>query len=187
MAIPIQRPKRTRRSKQQRVPFSIHRSTTSSHTFIPPLSTKQINNHERNTTHRNNLFKVLLMLIIIVVTINIKYLPSTHLPDSNEDNRPLQEVTVEELIRDKAKPAGDNEPAENNGETGNNEDTGDKERVIDILERAGVMLNPKDIANLPTWSSVVAQYGSEPVIVGLDTCKQFQSSVPEEQAWLAPA
>mmetsp|Transcript_1945 Transcript_1945/g.2755 ORF Transcript_1945/g.2755 Transcript_1945/m.2755 type:complete len:394 (+) Transcript_1945:186-1367(+) len=148
-----------------------------------------------------------MILVIIVGTINIAifasldnvlskelasmHLPSMHLPDSNEDKRHssyfLQEVTLEGLTGNIQKKRDDNKADENNGETANNEDTDDKERIIDILERAGETLNPEEIADLPTWSSVMAQYGSEPVIVGLDTCEQFQSMVPKEEAWIAPA
>lgn len=44
-----------------------------------------------------------------------------------------------------------------------------------------------DIESLPPWSSIVEQYGTQPVILGLETCAQYRQQVPLEHRWVAPS
>jgi hypothetical protein len=44
-----------------------------------------------------------------------------------------------------------------------------------------------DIGSLPPWSSIVEQYGTQPVILGLETCAQYRHQVPLEHRWVAAA
>ena len=52
----------------------------------------------------------------------------------------------------------------------------DKERVIQILESSG--MTREDVqsrcSELPTWSFLSRMYGDQPVIVGLDTCREHR-------------
>ena len=52
----------------------------------------------------------------------------------------------------------------------------DKQHILNLLKEAGVHIDNAMRAKLPTWHEVSALYGAEPVIFGLDTCKQFQES-----------
>jgi hypothetical protein len=55
-----------------------------------------------------------------------------------------------------------------------------RERILNILEKdLGLQpLTATEILTLPKWSQVQNLYGSEPVILGLETCSEFQSRVP---------
>jgi hypothetical protein len=44
-----------------------------------------------------------------------------------------------------------------------------------------------DIQSLPPWSSIVEQYGTQPIILGLETCAQYREQVPLEHRWVAAA
>jgi hypothetical protein len=58
------------------------------------------------------------------------------------------------------------------------EATKGREKIIKILEDAGIVeASVVDILSLPKWDQVTNLYGPSPVIVGLDTCKKFQSKV----------
>lgn len=61
------------------------------------------------------------------------------------------------------------------------------DRVLQMLHKANVSLDAKTMAQLPTWSQIVAQYGPNPVIFGLDTCTQFRNTVPELRRMLGAA
>ena len=54
----------------------------------------------------------------------------------------------------------------------------DKERILQLLEEAGVTVDVEEdaemIQELPTWTQVVSLYGEEPVIHGLEQCEIFQ-------------
>jgi hypothetical protein len=45
----------------------------------------------------------------------------------------------------------------------------------------------RDSESLPPWSSIVEQYGTQPVIQGLETCAQYRQQVPLEHRWVAAA
>lgn len=55
-----------------------------------------------------------------------------------------------------------------------------RERIIDILEKElGIeKLTVSEVMTLPKWSQVIKLYGDKPVILGLETCQEFQSKVP---------
>lgn len=50
-----------------------------------------------------------------------------------------------------------------------------KQRFIDILSGVGEHVDGETMANLPSWGEVKDLYGSEPVIMGLETCKDYQN------------
>jgi hypothetical protein len=55
----------------------------------------------------------------------------------------------------------------------------DRIPILQLLQDAQVdmtMIDPIKLAQLPKWSDIAALYGSEPVFVGLDTCRTFQES-----------
>lgn len=64
-----------------------------------------------------------------------------------------------------------------------------KEEIIAILQDAvGVHeLDDATVRRLPTWQSIVARYGTKPKIFGLDTCHTFQTTIPPEESFVAPA
>ena len=55
----------------------------------------------------------------------------------------------------------------------------DRGPILKILKDAGVTLTSSDreLLTLPSWTKVQELYGSEPVLVGLDTCHTFQTTV----------
>ncbi|KAG7373880.1 hypothetical protein IV203_012975 [Nitzschia inconspicua] len=56
----------------------------------------------------------------------------------------------------------------------------DKGPILDILQQAGLLIQELDqetIDLLPTWSQVQQLYGTEPRIIGLETCAAFRDSV----------
>jgi hypothetical protein len=61
-----------------------------------------------------------------------------------------------------------------------------KEPVLDVLLRAGTEMDESIVQDLPTWESVTNMYGSEPVILGLETCQAFRSNVDMVNRWIAP-
>ena len=63
----------------------------------------------------------------------------------------------------------------------------DKSRIIEILKNSDVDVSPEDIELLPTWGEVKSLYGSEPIIIGLETCAKFRETVPAEDMYIAPA
>eukprot|EP00980_Cylindrotheca_fusiformis_P009704 scaffold2143_cov125-Cylindrotheca_fusiformis.AAC.6 len=58
-------------------------------------------------------------------------------------------------------------------------DLADKAPILNLLQEAGVSLNPETdkelIAELPTWSDVTELYGEKPVIYGLEMCEPFRT------------
>jgi hypothetical protein len=55
----------------------------------------------------------------------------------------------------------------------------DRAPILEILKDAGVTLtSDEELWTLPPWSKVQELYGSDPVLVGLDTCQTFQTNVP---------
>jgi len=72
----------------------------------------------------------------------------------------------------------------------NNDDRDDsngKARVRQILQRAGIKITPDIESVIPTWSEVTSLYGSEPRIMGLETCATFRKSVPVAKAMIGPS
>ena len=66
----------------------------------------------------------------------------------------------------------------------------DRNHALDILTRAGVdedEVDDETKMQLPSLSEVESLYGSEPTIIGLDTCEAFRQTVIPEDAYLAPA
>jgi hypothetical protein len=65
------------------------------------------------------------------------------------------------------------------------EATKGRENIIKILEDAGIVeASVADILGLPKWDQVTDLYGPSPVIVGLETCKEFQSKVPLKDRYI---
>jgi len=62
-----------------------------------------------------------------------------------------------------------------------------KERVRNILKASGEEITPEIESKIPTWTEVKSLYGSSTKIIGLDTCDQFQSIIPVEDAYIGPA
>jgi len=53
-----------------------------------------------------------------------------------------------------------------------------KEELLGILLRAGKReLTEEDCAAMPTWKEVMALYGDEPVVYGLETCELYRSVI----------
>lgn len=50
-----------------------------------------------------------------------------------------------------------------------------KERILALIKEAGVSVDDELIAKLPTWDKVVAMYGDQPVVYGLEQCERFQN------------
>ena len=69
----------------------------------------------------------------------------------------------------------------------NNDNDNNSDRIIEILQKSGMNPTPEIISQLPTWSEVKSLYGSTPHIIGLDTCADFQSTIPKEDAYVGPA
>jgi hypothetical protein len=63
----------------------------------------------------------------------------------------------------------------------------DKGRVLDVLIRAHTDIDEKVVDELPTWENVTNMYGSEPVVLGLDTCAAFREKVPPKDRLIAAA
>lgn len=54
-----------------------------------------------------------------------------------------------------------------------------KERVIEVLLKVGVDIVNITCSELPRWEEIVALYGEEPVIYGLETCQVYRDSVKD--------
>jgi hypothetical protein len=65
----------------------------------------------------------------------------------------------------------------------------DKSAVLRILQQAGLppITDPSILQQLPTLAQVHAVWGTQPVIVGLDSCTRFQQQVPEIRRMLGAA
>ena len=57
----------------------------------------------------------------------------------------------------------------------------------EILIRAGVEVTDELRGQLPPKEDVASMYGSEPVIIGLEQCDRFQSTVVKSDAYIGPA
>jgi hypothetical protein len=53
-----------------------------------------------------------------------------------------------------------------------------RQYMMDIFRRAGVMLTPEMVNQLPTWSQVRQVVGDYPHVLNLSTCSTFRSNVP---------
>lgn len=66
------------------------------------------------------------------------------------------------------------------GHSGGDVHSGSKEEIFEILRDAGLDplqdLDQETIDELPSWEEVVALYGEEPVVYGLEQCEVFQSA-----------
>ena len=51
-----------------------------------------------------------------------------------------------------------------------------REKVVDILMKAGLLIDLDVLKLLPTWDEVQKLYGDEPVILGLDRCQAFRKA-----------
>jgi hypothetical protein len=68
------------------------------------------------------------------------------------------------------------------------EATRGREPFLAILKDAGVVnASTPEILALPKWDQVTDLYGSEPVILGLDTCQEFQRRVPAPDRYIGIA
>ncbi len=67
------------------------------------------------------------------------------------------------------------------------EDFNSKRKVLNILQKAGVKITPELESKIPTWGDIVSQYGSEPKMIGLETCSRFQTVVPKTEAYIGLA
>jgi hypothetical protein len=56
-----------------------------------------------------------------------------------------------------------------------------KERLLEIVMEASITLPRGDEGcdRVPSWSDVVALYGDEPVVYGLETCQQYRETIRE--------
>jgi hypothetical protein len=66
-------------------------------------------------------------------------------------------------------------------------DDDSKERVLAILQEAGITVTAETEQKLPTWAQVIQMYGQEPVIGNLHTCAAFRSKVPAVRRMLGAA
>ena len=64
-----------------------------------------------------------------------------------------------------------------------------RERILSILEKDLKIsdLTVDEILMLPKWSQVQRLYGDRPVIIGMETCQEYQSRVPLERRHLGVA
>ena len=72
----------------------------------------------------------------------------------------------------------------NNNHNNNTNAINDKQNIISILEKSGLEVTQSIIDSLPTEKEVQSLYGSKPVIIGLETCSKFQSTIPESDAYI---
>jgi len=58
-----------------------------------------------------------------------------------------------------------------------------KQELLDILMRAKVPVEnvTETCSDLPTWTEVVHLYGSSPVVVGMETCASYRSSLGDDR------
>ena len=64
---------------------------------------------------------------------------------------------------------------------------GADERIVQILRSARVEIDEEMAKELPTWDDVVEMYGEEPIIEGLDTCKEYRTNVDAADRMIGPA
>lgn len=63
----------------------------------------------------------------------------------------------------------------------------DQKEILRVLQQAGVTVDDATLASLPKWSDITSMYGPKPIIYGLDTCEQFQSTFKPEERFIGPA
>jgi len=51
-----------------------------------------------------------------------------------------------------------------------------REPVLEVLKRAGLMVDLEVLKLLPTWDTVKQLYGEEPVILGMERCAAFRKA-----------
>eukprot|EP00980_Cylindrotheca_fusiformis_P002459 scaffold584_cov132-Cylindrotheca_fusiformis.AAC.12 len=64
------------------------------------------------------------------------------------------------------------------------------EKTVQTLAYLGVarsMIDGEALRNLPPWSQIVSNYGSEPVIYGLERCQAYRETVSERNRIIGPA
>lgn len=93
-----------------------------------------------------------------------------------------EEQNLAEYVPD----APDNREEDSRSSNSNN---ADKKRVIQVLRDAKMArgLTQEQIDQLPTWQQVVDRLGPAPRIHGLDSCRDFQTTIVPEEAFIAPA
>ena len=62
-----------------------------------------------------------------------------------------------------------------------------REKVVEILHRAGVRFDLEVLKILPLWSDVESLYGEEPVILGLEQCQAFREKYPLSKRFIGIA
>ena len=61
-------------------------------------------------------------------------------------------------------------------------------RIRMTLRRAGIMVDEKLQAQLPSWTEMTSLYGSQPNIIGLERCEEFRHSLAKpSDALIGPA
>lgn len=61
-------------------------------------------------------------------------------------------------------------------------------RIRMTLRRAGIMVDEKLLAQLPSWTEMTSLYGSQPNIIGLERCEEFRHSLAKpSDALIGPA
>lgn len=65
--------------------------------------------------------------------------------------------------------------------------TDGKNRVRQILQKAGIKITPEVESIIPDWSEVTSLYGSKPKIMGLETCSDYRNSIPFSDRMIGPA
>lgn len=113
------------------------------------------------------------------VDLNIRHNSKIVHDEMNHDEEKKKEVSNE---------SNSNIDKTSKDDTNNNDnDLKSNTKLINILKESGVEITPDIISKLPTWGDVVSQYGSKPKIIGLETCSNFRSIVPETDAYIGPS
>jgi hypothetical protein len=60
-------------------------------------------------------------------------------------------------------------------------------RVLADLGISRSMMEGEDFKQLPPWSQILDNFGSEPVILGLERCEAYRNNVPIERRAMGPA
>eukprot|EP00551_Chaetoceros_affinis_P009890 CAMPEP_0203662558 /NCGR_PEP_ID=MMETSP0090-20130426/482_1 /ASSEMBLY_ACC=CAM_ASM_001088 /TAXON_ID=426623 /ORGANISM="Chaetoceros affinis, Strain CCMP159" /LENGTH=426 /DNA_ID=CAMNT_0050525363 /DNA_START=147 /DNA_END=1427 /DNA_ORIENTATION=- len=58
--------------------------------------------------------------------------------------------------------------------------------ILQLLLKSGVKITPDLLGKLPSVEDFTKLYGSEPKIIGLDTCKAFQNNIKKTDAAIGP-
>jgi hypothetical protein len=62
-----------------------------------------------------------------------------------------------------------------------------RQPILDVLNKAGLQVDLTVLQHLPHWQDVVDLYGSEPVVLGMETCAAFREAVPINQRFVGVA